>query len=164
MGKKDSSDELFDHAVDVAEKAGMVEAGEIVVLTAGVPLGVSGTTNLIKVHVAGHILITGKGLNDKSVSANLCVINDISALEENFKDGDIIVAKDTNNDMMQQIRKASGLIVEAEGTNSHAAIVGLSLDIPVILGAKNAVEILKTGSYVTFDSTRGTVSCNLDKQ
>ncbi len=164
MGKKDSSDELFDHAVDVAEKAGMVEAGEIVVLTAGVPLGVSGTTNLIKVHVAGHILITGKGLNDKSVSANLCVINDISALEENFKDGDIIVAKDTNNDMMQQIRKASGLIVEAEGTNSHAAIVGLSLDIPVILGAKNAVEILKTGSYVTLDSTRGTVSCNLDKQ
>ena len=85
-------------------------------------------------------------------------------MEENFKDGDIIVAKDTNNDMMQQIRKASGLIVEAEGTNSHAAIVGLSLDIPVILGAKNAVEILKTGSYVTLDSTRGTVSCNLDKQ
>ena len=72
----------------------------------------------------------------------------------------IIVAKDTNNDMMQQIRKAAGLIVEAEGTNSHAAIVGLSLDLPVILGAKHAVQILKTGVFVTLDGQRGTVSCN----
>lgn len=161
VDRKDSSDELFDHAVDIAEKAGMVAPGEIVVLTAGVPLGVSGTTNLIKVHVAGHILISGKGLNDKLVSGNLCVTDDVKEQEEIFKEGDIIVATDTNNDMMPQIRKAGGLIVEAEGTNSHAAIVGLSLDIPVILGARNAVEILKTGSYVTLDSKRGTVSYNV---
>lgn len=157
---KETSDELFDHAVDRAEEKGLVKQGELAVLTAGVPLGVSGTTNLIKVHVAGHILASGTGMGSRSVSGNLCVVEDAEQLEEIFKPGDIIVAKDTNNDMMQQIRKASGLIVEAEGTNSHAAIVGLSLDVPVILGAKHAVQILKTGVFVTLDGQRGTVSCN----
>ena len=161
---QETSDELFEHAVDQAEKCGLVKQGELVVLTAGVPLGVSGTTNLIKVHVAGHIIITGKGINDKQVSANLCVAENAAQLREIFKPGDIIVTKDTNNDMMEEIRKASGLIVEAEGANTHAGIVGLSLDLPVILGAKNAVQILKTGAYVTLDGRRGTVSCNREHE
>jgi pyruvate kinase len=45
--------ELFDHAVQAVEDAGYLEDGEIAVLTAGVPLGMAGTTNLIKVQVAG---------------------------------------------------------------------------------------------------------------
>ena len=85
-------------------------------------------------------------------------------LAAQIKPGDIIVTKDTNNDMMEEIRKASGLIVEAEGANTHAGIVGLSLDLPVILGAKNAVQILKTGAYVTLDGRRGTVSCNREHE
>lgn len=157
---KETSDELFDHAVARAESTGMVKAGELVVLTAGVPLGVSGTTNMIKVHVAGHVIATGKGLLPLQTSGNLCVVENAEQLHEMFKPGDIIVAKDTNNDMMREIRKASGIIVEVFGKNSHAAIVGLSLDLPVIMGAKNAVNILKTGAYVTLDGQRGTVSCN----
>ena len=61
---------------------------------------------------------------------------------------------------MEQIRTASGLVVEKEGLDSHAALVGLSRDIPVILGAKNATEILKSGAYVNMDSRRGVISCN----
>ena len=70
------------------------------------------------------------------------------------------MAKETNNDMMEQMREASGIIVESEGMNSHGAIVGLSLDMPVLLGAKNATQILKSGAYVTLDGQRGVVSCN----
>lgn len=159
---QETSDELFDHAVARAEALGMVQAGELVVLTAGVPLGVSGTTNLIKVQVAGHIIATGRGLLPLQASGNLCVVEDAEELHQIFKPGDIIVAKDTNNDMMQEIRKASGIIVEATGRNSHAAIVGLSLDLPVIMGAHNAVERLKTGTYVTLDGQRGTVTNCMD--
>ena len=159
----ETSDELFDHAVDRAEKMGLVSQGELVVLTAGVPLGVSGTTNLLKVHVAGHIIISGHGINDKKVSANLCVGETADEIREIFKEGDIIVTTDTNNDMMPEIRKASGLVVEADGNNCHANIVGLSLDLPVILGAKHAVQILKSGAFVTLDSARGNVSCNRDE-
>lgn len=160
---KETSDELFDHAVARAEELGLVQPGELVVLTAGVPIGVSGTTNLIKVQVAGHVIANGRGLLPIKTSGNLCVVENAEQLQELFKPGDIIVAKDTNNDMMPELRKASGIIVEVDGRNSHAAIVGLSLDIPVIMGAKNAVERLKTGAYVTLDGQRGTVTSNMSE-
>ncbi|MEY8392245.1 pyruvate kinase [Lachnospiraceae bacterium 45-W7] len=158
--KKEDANELFEHAVDTAAKAGLVSMGDITVITAGVPLGVSGTTNILKVHVAGHILATGRGINDKVVSANICVCRNAEDLKENFKEGDVVVAKETNNDMMEQIRKASGLIVEDGGPNSHAVIAGLSLDIPVIAEVEHATAILKTGAYVTVDAREGIISCN----
>lgn len=157
---KHNSDELFDHAVDKAEEMGLIKQGEIVVLTAGVPLGISGTTNMIKVHVAGHILMRGKGLNDKVDSGNMCVVNSTEELKEKFKVGDIIVAKDTCNEMMEQIRLSSGLILEKNSINCHGAIAGLSLDIPVLIGAENATQILKSGAFVTLDGKKGIVSCN----
>ena len=158
--EEQNTDDLFDHAVDAAVKAGLVHQGELVVITAGVPLGISGTTNLIKVHVAGHILIKGKGISDKTSTGPLCVCQSKEDLEQNFKQGDIIVIRETDNDMLPYIKKAAGLIVEAEGYNSHAAIVGLSLDIPVILGAEHAVKILKSGAVVSIDSGEGLVCCN----
>ena len=157
--EEQDASQLFEKAVDVAEMAGFVSKGELVVLTGGVPLGVSGTTNLIKVQVAGHILVTGKGLNGKKISGNLCVCHSNEDLKS-FKDGDIIVAADTTNEMMAQMRQASALIVEAEGANCHAAIAGLSLDIPVLIAAKNALNVLKTSAYVEVDCESGIVSAN----
>lgn len=159
LEEKNNADDLFDYAVDATEKAGYISRGDVVILTAGVPLGVSGTTNLIKVQVAGHILVKGRGINKKKVSGNLCVCHDMADLKQ-FKAGDIIVAKDTNNDMMEQIRQAAGLIVEAEDMNCHAAIVGLSLDIPVLIRAEQALEFLKSSSYVELDAENGIVSAN----
>lgn len=155
--EKTQAEELFDYAVDAAEEAGLIERGDVVVITAGVPLGVSGTTNLIKVQVAGHILVKGRGLNEKKVSANLCVCRSEDDLA-NFKVGDIIVASDTNNHMMEQMRQASGLIVEADSESCHAAIAGLSLDIPVLIGAKNSLAVLKSSAYVELDCENGVVS------
>lgn len=157
--KKNQADELFDYAVDAAEQAGIIQKGDIVVLTAGVPLGVSGTTNLIKVQVAGHILLKGKGINKKKVSANLCVCRTSEDLRH-FKPGDILVAEDTTNEMMEQMRQASGLIVETDRENCHAAIAGLSLDIPVLTCAENALGILKSSAYVELDAEKGVVSAN----
>ena len=159
LEEKDNADELFDYAVDATEKAGLISRGDVVIITAGVPLGISGTTNLIKVQVAGHILVRGKGINKKKVSANLCVCHDAQDLAQ-FKAGDIIVAKDTNNNMMEQIRQASGLIVETESESCHAAIVGLSLDIPVLIGASQALQFLKSSAFVELDAENGVVSAN----
>lgn len=159
LKEMNKAEELFDYAVDTAEAAGLIEKGDVVVLTAGVPLGVSGTTNLIKVQVAGHILVKGRGITGKKVSANLCVCRSDEDLA-NFKEGDIIVAADTNNHMMEQMRAASGLIVEANSESCHAAIAGLSLDIPVLIGAKNALDVLKSSAYVELDCENGIVSAN----
>lgn len=99
----------------------------------------------------------GQGVTPKKGSGPLCVCRTKEELEQNFKQGDIIVIHSTDNDMLPNIKKASGLIVEEEGMNSHAAIVGLSLDMPVILGAEHAVEILKSGALVTIDGEKGLV-------
>lgn len=160
LDKEEDANELFKRSVEAAEKAGLVSRGDLTVLTAGVPLGITGTTNLIKVQVAGRILVTGKGITDKKVCGSLCVAHSLEELQKNFHAGDVIVAPETTNEMLPQLRAAAALVVEQGGSNSHAAIVGLTLDIPVITGAANATEILKSGSVVMVDAETGTVSSN----
>ena len=53
--------------------------------------------------------------------------------------------------------------MEEGGVTNHAAIVGMTLDIPVITGAKGATSILKTGTIVTMDATRGLVYSGVTK-
>jgi len=160
IGTESNTDDLFEHAVDAAVDAGIVHDGELVVLTAGVPLGISGTTNLMKVHVVGHMLTKGMGLHGGRITAPLCVINDLEKDAPTFDDGDVIVCKQTTGAMYALLRKASGLVLEDPNPEGHGAIVGMTLDIPVIIGAAHATEILKSGAVVTIDGQKGTVSAN----
>ncbi|MDD6050113.1 MAG: pyruvate kinase [Clostridiales bacterium] len=160
IGKESNTDDLFEHAVDAAVKAGIVRDGELVVLTAGVPLGISGTTNLMKVHVVGHLLTKGIGRHGGRIIAPLCVIRDLERDAPAFDSGDIIVCTQTTGDMFPLLRKASGLVLEDPNPEGHGAIAGMTLDIPVIIGAAHATEILKSGAIVTIDGKKGTVSAN----
>ena len=155
-----NTDDLFEHAVDAAVQHGLVKDGELVVLTAGTPLGIAGTTNLMKVHVVGHILSRGKGINGGSVTAPLCVIHDLLEDAHQFDPGDIIVCHQTSREMLPLLRKASGIILQDADPEGHGVIVGLSLDIPVIIDAANALEVLKSGAVVTMDGNKGIVSAN----
>ena len=157
IAEENNTDDLFEHSVEAAKRNHYIKDGEIVVITAGVPLGVAGTTNLIKVHVVGHILVKGTSVNEKSVCAPLCVAETEEDLQKNYNPGDIIVMKETSNNIMEQLKTASAIVCEKDGKNSHAAIVGLSRDVPVIIGAKNATQILKTGAIVTVKAKDGVV-------
>lgn len=160
LPKEEDADALFNSAVAAAEEAGLVSRGDLTVLTAGVPLGVTGTTNLIKVQVAGRILVKGKGYTKKKVCGPICVAKDAEELKKNFAAGDIVVVPETTNEMLPELKSAQAVIAEHGGSNSHAAIVGLTLDIPVIVNAANATEILKSGAVVQVDAETGTVSSN----
>ena len=158
--EKDNTDELFEHVVHVAEKNGYVTSGDLTVITAGVPLGVSGTTNLLKVHLVGNVLVTGETVTDETVCGRLCVCRNEEDALNNYTDGDILVIPKTTNALHRIIKSAKGVITEQEGVNSHAAIMCLALNKPVLVGAKNATKILKTGTVVTLDGHRGTVYSN----
>ena len=160
IDEEQSTDALFEHAVDAATRAGLIHDGELVVLTAGVPLGISGTTNLMKVHVVGHMLVRGTGICGGQITAPLVVAKDYEGAKDVFKAGDILVCAQTTRAMLPLVRKASGLILEDAAPEGHGAIAGMSLDIPVIIGAKNATSILKSGAVVTMDGQTGAVSCN----
>lgn len=155
--ERDTTDDLFETAVEAAQKKGYVKQGDITVITAGVPLGVSGTTNMLKVQVVGHILANGEGINKQKVRGRLCVCHSKEDLVKKYQPGDIVVTQDTDNAMLNQLKTASGIVIEKGSLDAHAVIVGLSLDIPVLLNVKNATDILKTGVFVNLDCENGVI-------
>lgn len=155
--EQNNTDDLFDHVVHVAEKENLVKSGDLAVITAGIPLGISGTTNMLKVHLVGDILVSGTAITKRSVCGHLCVCNNEEEAHENFKSGDILVIPKTTNDILPLLKTADGIITEEDGPNSHAAVVAMALDKPIIVGAKNATKLLKSGTIVTLDGDRGHV-------
>lgn len=160
LEEQHSNDALFDHAVERAKENGYVKDGDLVVITAGVPLGISGTTNMMKVHIVGDILITGTGVNELDVCAPLCVCDNEDEARATLKKGEILVIPKTSNSILELLKDCAGIITEQDGLNSHAAIVGMALGKPVIVGAKGAVDILRSGTTVMLDAERGIV-CNM---
>ena len=157
MEEANTADELFDRAVELAEQKGLIARGELVVIAAGVPVGLSGTTNLMKVQIAGNALVTGKGANKLKASGNVCVCSNDEDLEKKFRAGDIVVVEQTTNEMVHKLKDAAGIITEIGDLYSHAAVVGMTLEIPVITSARNATRILKSGTFVTMDAEQGIV-------
>lgn len=152
-----STDEAFENAISTAETLGFAHQGDVVVLTAGVPVGVAGTTNILKVQYVGNVIACGTGFGTKAVTGKASVIKVFDEADKYFKKGNILITQKTDNRFLPYMKKASAIIV-ADGSleeNNHAAIVGRTLDIPVIIGAKNILECIKHGAMITVDSQKG---------
>jgi pyruvate kinase len=152
-----STDDLFSLGVKKAMEAGQVSQGDLVVITAGVPVGCSGTTNIIKVQIVGNVLLRGTGIGKELVSGELCVAKNTADANQNFTDGAILVMHDTSNEVIQLIRKAKALIVESSDPDCHAVTVGQALEIPVLFGAAEATTALISGTAVILDTINGLV-------
>ena len=157
-----STDELISMSVENAKDAGLIQDGDLVVVTAGVPVGVSGTTNMIKVHMVGDSLLAGVGIGSRNAKGEVCVCRSAAEATKKFKPGQILVVPFTTNDELPFIREAAGVITEEAGANSHSAIVGLTLNKAVIVGATNATRTLKDGMVISMDCIRGTVQLMAD--
>lgn len=160
IAEESNTDDLFEHAVDAAVQNGLVHDGELVVLTAGVPLGISGTTNLMKVHVVRAFAVARAGAAWRQGGCTAVRHPQSGKDAKNFNTGDVIVCHQTTREMFSMLRKSSAIVLEDDNPEGHGAIAGMSLDIPVIIGAKNATNILKSGAVVTVDGEKGTVSAN----
>ena len=151
-----NTDEVIDYSIKAAQQAGYLKDGELVVITAGVPVGVSGTTNLIKVRVMSEEIVQGIGVGEKTIEGKVCIINpgyDCKC----FNEGDILVTTMTDIDMNHYIQKAGAIVTEDGGMTSHAAIVGLNLDKAVVVSATNILNLVKNGETITVDSSRGVI-------
>lgn len=157
--EQNTEDGLFKHAIARAKEYDVVKDGDLVVITAGVPLGIPGTTNLLKVQTVGDVILNGTGVGDKCVTAGVCVAKSERDALENFRAGDILVIDSTTNELLDVMKKASGIITAQPGQNSHAAIVGLALNIPVIVGAKDCTQVIRNGTSILMDASKGIV-CN----
>lgn len=155
--KPESTDDMFEVAAKVAKEQGYVKDGDLVIIVAGVPVGDSGTTNLMKLQIIGSKLAQGLGVGNGSVVGKTVVVNSAEEAISKTKEGDILVAKTTDPDYMPAIKKVSGLVVEASGLTSHAAVVGLSLGIPVVVGVTDATEKIAGDTTITVDARRGAI-------
>ena len=152
-----STDELLETAVNKGLETNLFTRGSKVIITAGVPVGVSGTTNLMKVHVIGNVVASGQGIGRDYAYGKAVVTNDANDANQRIRQGDILVTSATDKDMMPAIEKAGGIVTEEGGLTSHAAVVGLSLGVPVIVGVKNVVVIIKDGEDITIDGGTGNI-------
>ena len=152
-----TTDEIFDEAIEKAVETGIVKSGDLIVISGGMPAGISGTTNTLKVHVVGDILLKGKGLNTLSATGNLCVVHSESDAMKYFNAGDILVIKKSSDDVLQAIRNAAAVITEEPGDDSSAVIVAKAMQIPVLAEAIDATDVLKSGTVATVDAGKGFV-------
>ncbi|NLL82185.1 MAG: pyruvate kinase [Tissierellia bacterium] len=155
--ESNSTDEVLENSINAAIKNKYVKEGDLVVITAGIPAGLSGTTNMLKIHTIGKVLLVGQGIGDKIGTGKVCIVESEEDLSSKFEDGDIIVTQSTSREMVSYIARSSGVIAEEGGLTSHCAIVGLNLEKPTIVGASNARNVFKNGDIVTVDSSTGQV-------
>jgi pyruvate kinase len=151
-----STGQTFQSAMTVAQEKELLSDGDLVVMTAGTLQGVAGSTDLIKVEVVTAVLGKGTGVGLGSVSGMARVARTATDVA-NFRAGDILVVERTSADFVEMIRKAAGVVTEEESLTSHAAIIGLRLGVPVMVGVENAMRIIRDGTMLTLDMQRGLV-------
>lgn len=156
-GEARSTDEMLTAAVETSVKSGFVRLGDLVIITAGVPLGQTGSTNLMKVHLVGDKLAKGQGIGRQFANGQVVVAKTATEANAKMKDGAVLVMLSTDRESMPAFERAAAVITEEGGITSHAAVVGLNLGIPVIVGVDQATEIFKDGMEVTVDGEKGFV-------
>lgn len=152
-----SSDELFDVSVSSAKSSGLAKDGDLLVVTAGLPAGTVGTTNMLKVQMVGDTILRGIGLNTSKVTAPVCVFKK-GYPEKDFVKKSILVTDEISEALLPLAGQALALILDGPDKDGQAATLAKALGIPVVVEAEGALRMLKSGSVVTVDAAKGIVS------
>ncbi|RIN23733.1 pyruvate kinase [Mammaliicoccus vitulinus] len=148
---KQTTDELLNNAVSTAVNTGLVDNGDLIIITAGVPTGESGTTNLMKIHLVGDELAKGQGIGHNSTVGKAVVVNSAEDLKGKDLSESIVVTQSTDAEMVPYLENAKGIVTEEGGLTSHAAVVGLNLGVATIVGVEEARHKIVDGTLITLD-------------
>ena len=151
------TDGVLNTSVSVTIEKGYASTGDLLIITAGVPTGEAGTTNLMKLHIVGDVLIRAQGIGRKSAVGQVLIVNSIEDLIETQLANKVVVVQSVTQEMTQHLKGATALVTVEGGLTSTGAIVGLNLELPTIVGAKEALTILKNDMTVTVDSEQNNV-------
>lgn len=159
--EQQETDALFTTAVQAAlEQSHILSDGDLVVLTAGLPLGVSGTTNLLKVQTVGSTFLRGRGLNSLTASGPVSVGRTAPEVQANFNYGDILVCREADLSLMKQIFSASAVVTEESTPESDHLLDSIAgqLNIPILVGVRDCTRLLRTGETVELDAGKGIIT------
>ncbi|MCE5196894.1 MAG: pyruvate kinase [Negativicutes bacterium] len=145
------TDSMVNEAVGTALDAECIANGDLIILTAGVPVGIPGSTNMMQIVTVGDILVRGVCIGECNVVGRAVVAFSPEEAEAKMHQGDILITKSVDGDYLPAIKKAAALVTEEGGLSSSGAIFGLNLNILAMVGAENATSFIKTGQEITVD-------------
>ena len=154
--EKHTTDEIFGSALVRSEETNFIKGGDLVVLTGGMPIGVCGSTNTIKVHIIGDVILKAKGGNNFSGFGISCIVSHGDESYKDFNAGDVLVIKESSENILHMIKNAKAVVTEEE-EDSKSVTVAKALDIPVISNAIGATQLIRSGSVITVNAKKGYV-------
>ena len=141
----------------MVKRAGYIKEGDLIVMVAGIPQGVAGSTNVVKVHQVASTLHKGMGIVGGHKTAQVRIVTDDGAFMRDFTDGDIIVAKSYDKGLAPYLARCGGFISEEEGLTSPSAIAGLSVSKPTIVACAGITGGLMQGDVITMNADTGEI-------
>jgi pyruvate,water dikinase len=106
--------------------------------------------------LSGEIILEGLAASPGIASGVVKIIQDLKDLPK-IKQGDILVTKMTNPDMVVSMQKSAAIVTDDGGLTAHAAIVSREMGIPAVVGTEEATQKLKEGEIITVDGFTGKI-------
>lgn len=150
-----SMEQAFEIICAYALKHKIVSLGDRVVVSAGSPFGVTGSTNMMLVQNIGNVLIRAKSGYGQPVSEKIVHLENLKMMAEAETKNAIVVLNVCNDSYLPYLKEAKGIILENEAedidSEKYALLVAKTLNIPVLVRAEGAFELLKNSEEVTLD-------------
>ena len=142
-------------AIEACLKEGLVREGELVVITAGIPLAHSGT-NMVEVLTTGEIILAGVSLVKKNACGKVCVARDAKEAAEKVTDGCVLAVRHLSSEYNSVLGRVGAVISENEASYD-GNILALEHDVPCVMDVKDAFFVLSDDMEVTVDGMRGLI-------
>ncbi len=158
-GLIESDEDVYNISTEKALAHNLVKDGDSIILAAGLPVGIAGTTNTLKVQIVGDVIARGRGVGNKFISGIANVIKVTDESEKYFKNGDILVTTSTSNELMPYIKRASAIVVGSWDLidQSHAETVAAALEKPLVICDQRVIDLIPDGAAITVDTVKGFV-------
>ncbi len=149
-------DEQLDISVKSVKRAGLIRNGDLVVITAGMPLGERGTTNLIKVKVVADICFRGQGASSGKGEGTVQIITKSTDLKKLAKDA-IVVLQQSDDTILKELASTNGIIIEKAQISAHTTAVARERKIPVVYNVPGITKTLENGQIITINGSSGQI-------
>ena len=144
-------------AVNVCVREKLIPEGELVVITAGVPVGRPGSTNVVEVLTTGQVLLSGTPLSHKNASGKVCIARTPQEAIDKVTEGCILVVRQLSEAYRPVLDKVGAVLFESGLLFSEGNALAMDYGLPCIVGVADAFSTLMDDDIVSIDGTRGLV-------
>jgi len=146
-----------ENAISLIKRESLVESGDNIVITSGVPLGEPGSTNMLNVLRIGNVIGKGMSLVRKRLTAPVCRAETPEEAIAKISEDKILVIKKSTKEYIPALEAAGAIITEENGLTSHAGVISLNRGVPCITGVSGIMDQVEDGMIITVDGIPGLV-------